>query len=244
MSPAATPTNPAATIGTTSASTTAHRSATERRQDRIMPRAVLIAGITHPLAWIAGLAVWPTNLDVRSDDAAVLATYSGSSVPAAVQAALVHGLAGVALAVVTVGLAGLTAVPSARRVVLWSGLGAACTSLVQLAVDLGLALHVAPSGDAGSAGATLRIIDHLDGAKMLLLAALALGTLQAARRRSVRWLALASAALAATIAVSGIGYLFLVSPLASVAFVSGPLLLVWMPTVAVTVWRAARHTVA
>ena len=220
---------------------------TEARKDlrlRSGARAVLAAGITHPLAWLVGLVVWPTNLDVRASDATVLSTYAGSAAPAAVQASLVHGVAGIALAVVTIGLARTARVASAgrtARLILGAGLAAAATSLIQWALDLRLALAVAPSGDAGSAGAVLTGIDRLDGVKMLLLAGSALGGLLLGRWTAARWLTAVSAALALTIAISGIGYLVLIPPLASLAFVSGPLLLIWVPTVAVVAWHAARH---
>jgi hypothetical protein len=41
-----------------------------------------MAGLTYTAAWVAGLAIWPTNLDVRSTDATVLAAYRGHAVAA------------------------------------------------------------------------------------------------------------------------------------------------------------------
>ena len=188
--------------------------------------------------------MWPTDLGVHATDAAILSTYAGSAAPAAVQASLVHGIAGVALAVVTTGLARTAQVASAGRIarlILGAGLAAAATSLIQWALDLYLALAVAPSGDAGSAGAVLTAINRLDDVKMLLLAASALGGLLLGRRTGARWLTAVSAALALTIAASGIGYLVLIPPLASLAFISGPVLLIWVPSAAVVASHAARH---
>ena len=71
-------------------------------------------------------------------------------------------------------------------------------SLAQCALGLLLAGSAVPDGDSGRAGSLFAAVNRLDGVKMLALV------------------------------VSGVGYLLLSSTLAPVAFVSGPLLLLWV----------------
>jgi len=66
---------------------------------------------------------------------------------------------------------------------------------------------------------------------MFLLAGLAAGSFVAIRRGLLRlpvWLEYLAVALAGTIAVSGVGYLFLLDHLAIAAWASLPLLLAWV----------------
>ena len=64
-----------------------------------------VAGVVYLVAWLAGLAVWPSNLDVAASGSQVVAAYGGHRGVAMVQSLLVHGVAGVALAVVALALA-------------------------------------------------------------------------------------------------------------------------------------------
>jgi hypothetical protein len=210
-------------------------------------RAALLAGFIHPAAWVAGLAIWPTNLDVNAGDGTVLATYADAPARAAIQATLVHAIAGIALAVVTLALARRArsgGADLAGRLILWSGLAASVTSLAQWVVDLRLALALAPAGKASSAGTAIEVINRLDGVKMLLIAALALSTSLLIRRLVPAWFVALGLVLALTITTSGIGYLFLISPLAAWALASGPALLLWVPSAGVVAGRAARRPTA
>jgi hypothetical protein len=71
---------------------------------------------------------------------------------------------------------------------------------------------------------------RMDGAKMFLLAAMALAISQLARRSPIlpRWLAPLGALLAAALVTSGLGYLLLTPGLASAVYVSGVLLLIFV----------------
>jgi hypothetical protein len=77
---------------------------------------------------------------------------------------------------------------------------------------------------------------------MLALAAMAAGGAALARRTRLlpAWLGWLGAVLAVALVVSGIGYLLLRSGLAPAAFVSGPLLLVWVTAVGLWLGRAYR----
>jgi acyl-[acyl carrier protein]--UDP-N-acetylglucosamine O-acyltransferase len=63
-----------------------------------------VAGIAYTVAWLIGLAVWPSNLDVAATNAKVLATYSAHQGVAITQYLLVEGVAAIALAVVVFAL--------------------------------------------------------------------------------------------------------------------------------------------
>ena len=110
-------------------------------------------------------------------------------------------------------------------------------SLIQCALGLWLAGWVVPAGDAGRAGTLFAAINRLDGVKMLALAAMAAGGAALVRRTHLLpgWLGYLGALLAAALVVSGIGYLLLSSALAPAAFVSGPLLLVWVTAAGISV---------
>lgn len=210
-------------------------------------RAALVAGVAHPLAWIAGLALWSgaVDVDVNASDATVLAAYSEAGARAAVQSGFVHGVAGVALAVVAVSLVGFarrTGHATTARILQVGGIGAAVVSLVQFAVEQWLCLVAAPAGDASGARLALEITNRLDGVKMVLLAIFAVGgLLLALRRLTPRWVGALGLALAIIITASGIGYAFLIPPLTSLALISGPVLLAWVPSIAITTWRVARR---
>jgi hypothetical protein len=194
---------------------------------------VAAAGVAYVAAWAAGLAAWPANPDVTSSGAAILAAYGGHRGAAMAQSLLVHGVAGVLLAVVVVALA-----RTARRhgeraratVVLAGGLAAVVLSLVQFVLGELLAGWAVPAHDAGAALLLFDLVQRLDGLKMLALAVLAAGGADLALRGSVlpRWHGWLAVLLGTALLVSGAGYLLLESTLATAAFVSGPLLLLWV----------------
>ncbi len=113
-----------------------------------------------------------------------------------------------------------------------------------------MAGRLIPDRRTGPAVTVFDAINRLDGVKMLLLAAVALAAfalLRAGHPPLPRWLAYESLALAVAIAISGVGYLLLLSGPALAAWVSLPLLLVWVTGVGVALARAegpsGRHAV-
>jgi hypothetical protein len=87
-----------------------------------------------------------------------------------------------------------------------------------------------PSGQTATAGAVFHALMRVDGAKMLLLAgmAAALAWLALTSVRLPLWLVPLGLLLAATLVVSGLGYLLLLPGLAVAVWVSGILLLVFV----------------
>jgi len=192
-----------------------------------------LAGLAYTASWVAGLLVAPSSTSVRPSGAAVLASYAGHEGAAAAQFVLTEGITSVLLATVVIALrrAGIRAgagLPA--RLAAGAGLAAAAIGILQCAIGLYLASSVAPAGHAADAAALTETINRMDGAKMLLLAAMAVGGTVMARRTGLlpRWLQWTGMALAAAIVVSGMGYALLISGLALAGWVSLPLLLVWV----------------
>lgn len=206
-------------------------------------RIAAVAGVTYSAAWIAGLAVWPTDLPVHATGHQVVADYSGHLGPAATQSALVHGLAAVALTGVVLAAAGAARRQGSRRLgaaMAIAGLSAALVSLAQCALGILLALWLVPQAAAGQAGAVFEAINRLDGVKMLALAGMAVVGALLAGRVLPRWLGRPAIVVATTLLASGAGYLLLSAPLAGAALVSGPVLFAWVTATGIVLGRTAR----
>jgi hypothetical protein len=191
-----------------------------------------LAGIAYSPAWLLGLAVWPSNLDVAATNAKVVATFSAHQSAAVTQFLLVEGVAAIALAVVVLALGQAARRRGAARLgraTVVAGLTAAALSLIQCPVGLWLAGSAAPDGKTEQAGRLFDLINRMDGVKMFALAAMAIAGIGLVRRAVLpRWLGYTAALLTAALIVSGAGYLLLNTTLAQAVFVSGPLLLVWV----------------
>ena len=95
------------------------------------PRALAGAGLVYVSAWLIGLATAPSAPSPDAADATIHAVYADNGSAALFQATLVHGIAGVALAVFIVALVRRLAVTSSqhRTLVLIAGLAAAALAL-------------------------------------------------------------------------------------------------------------------
>lgn len=224
---------------------------------RTMVVTPVAAGAAFAASWVAGLSVWSASTDVRSDGARIVAAYAGHEGVASLQFLLTEGIASLALAVVAiaVGRAGLVARPrpggrSGARACLLAGLTtaagltAAAIGLVQCGIGLYLTSSVVPAGQADSAAVLTEAINRLDGVKMFVLAAMAIaGTVMAIETGLLpRWLRWTGVALAAAIVASGVGYAFLNAAMAMAAWLSLPLLIVWVAGSGIVVSRRARVT--
>jgi hypothetical protein len=133
------------------------------RRSRIPAPAV--AGIAYTAAWVLGLAVWPSNLDVAATNVKVVATYSAHQAAAMAQYVLIEGVAAIALAGVVMALgraARRRGARQAERVVVVTGLTAVALSLAQCALGLLLAGSFAPDGETDRAGALFDLINRMD----------------------------------------------------------------------------------
>jgi hypothetical protein len=188
-----------------------------------------VAGIGYLAVWLVGLVIWPSNLSVTSTGTQVVHAFAGHTGQAIAQYVLTQGLAGCALAVVVIafGPALSGGLGLAARI---AGYGAVTVSLVQCALGVHLAGWVAPDGDTDSARTLFDLLNRLDGVKMSLLAVMAAAASVAALRARAlsRWLGHTGNVLAIALIASGIGYLLADTALAQAAWVSLPLLLVWV----------------
>jgi hypothetical protein len=215
------------------------------RRSRSLVTAPAVAGIAYTGAWLLGLAVWPSNLDVAATNGEVLTTYRAHQGAAMTQYLLIEGVAAIALAVVLLALGQAARRRGAERLgiaAVVAGLTAAALSLAECALGLLLAGSVAPDGKAHEAGRLFDLINRMDGVKMLALAALAVAGVGLARRAVLsRWLGYTAALLTAALIASGAGYLLLNTTLAQGVFVSGPLLLVWVTGTGIALARRPRE---
>jgi hypothetical protein len=178
-----------------------------------------VAAIAYSASWVAGLLVFSASTNVRSTGAELIAGYQGGL--GTLQFVLTEGVASVCLALVAWAFGG---------VVRATGLVAAGLAFVQCALGIYLTVSLVPAGDAESAETVFAAINRVDGVKMFVLAAMAIGGFVFGRRtgRLPAWLGYVALALAVAIVASGIGYLLLIDSFAMAAYVSLPLLLVWV----------------
>jgi hypothetical protein len=195
------------------------------------------AGLAYVAAWIAGLAAWPVNLALNATAGQMAASYRAQPAAAAVQYLLVEGLAGLLLgAVLSCVLRAARdrtgrwpAGPAALSVI------AVVTSLTQCVIGL-FAVAAATSGHVATCGTLADLVSRLDGGKMLALAAVA-AWLAASGPVLPRWLRVVSVLLGLAMIASGCAYLTLSNGLAWTAYVSGPLLLLWVAGAGVALTR-------
>jgi hypothetical protein len=191
-------------------------------------------GIAYSVSWIAGLTVGapaPTFADSGSE---IIRELSGHTGAFTTQFLLTEGLPAIGLAVVALALARTTHSPLASRLAAVTGVAAALISFTQFL--LGLAL--ARAGSPDSAHLLFELVSRFDGAKMFLLAGLAVAAVLTGLLP--RWLNYTAIAMAVAIVASGIGYLFLIQGLATLAYVSGPLLLVVITGTGLVLGRKSR----
>jgi hypothetical protein len=223
---------------------TARGTAEPRRRHRLatLPAA---AGVAFTASWVVGLSVFASSTDVHPTGANVVTGYAGHEGLATTQFLLTEGTASLALAVVAVvlGRAGLRAAASRLAwLTMGAGLAAAAIGLVQCVLGVYLSSSVGPAGHAGTAAAMNDAINRLDGAKMFILAVMAIAGAGLAQRTGLlpRWLRYTGIALAVAITASGVGYALLNNIFALAAWVSLPLLLVWVTGSGVVLGRSSR----
>jgi len=123
------------------------------------------------------------------------------------------------------------------------GIAVAGVSWAQLALGTWLFRGPVPDRRAATAGAVYHAITRMDGAKMFLLAAMALAIAQVARRPRIlpAWLAPLGVVLAVALVTSGLGYLLLAPGLSSAVYVSGILLLIFVSATGISPRRHGEH---
>ena len=207
-------------------------------------RRTTLAGFGFTLSWLIGLSVFAASTTVASTGVEVIEAYSGRVPAGVLQYLFTEGLPPVAILIVVGALARSARESGQVRLgaATWlAALAASIISFAQFVVGVVLVTVAVPAGDAASSALLSDSVTRLDGAKMLLFASMAatafvyLARVQGGR---LIWLRGASVLLAVTITVSGVGYLFVVPSLATAAFASLPLLLVWVTGFAIVLGRS------
>ncbi len=198
-----------------------------------------LAGIGYAVAWIISLLVGAPNPSVNATGSQVTAAFAGHLGPTLAQFALNEGIAAIALAVVVISVARAARYgrqAGAGLAAAGFGLAAAAVCWVQLALGTWLFSALVPDRRTATAGSVYHAITRMDGAKMFLLAAMALSISQVALHSRIlpRWLVPLGVVLAATLVTSGLGYLLLAPGLASSVYVSGVLLLIFVCATGIT----------
>jgi hypothetical protein len=214
-----------------------------RRAATAGTRGTLTATIGYAVAWIAGLTVFASSTQVRASGVQVVRALAGHQFAAGLQYALTEGVTAVCLIAVIWAVTGNAQPGRARPTIRLAALAATAVSLAECGLGLWLSAGLARAGEAGLAGAVNDAITRLDGLKMVLLALVAAAAAVAVRDRALplpRWLSPLAAVLAVAIAVSGVGYLALSDAAASTAWVSLPLLIVFVTASGLATARVRR----
>jgi hypothetical protein len=201
-------------------------------------RALRAAAVVYVAAWLLGLATAPSAPSSDATDAAIQSFYSANGSAALLQATLVHGIAGVALAVFVASLARhlRTSGSDRDKLVMAAGLGAATVSLVQYAMELGL--NRAAEDRHMSTSATLfHAVNVADALKLVLLAGAitAASRLAANARAFPRWVRGLGHATAPILVLGGAAFIVTSDALSALLALSLLLLLLWVGAAAVTV---------
>jgi hypothetical protein len=190
-----------------------------------------LAGIGYGVAWLAGLAAWPSNLAIDASKREIVSLYAAHMSQAATQYLVVEGLAGALL--------GIVLFYSIRRV---SRCDPTWTSRVAVAAGVVVAISLlqsllglflvssASKGHLSQSGAIYQLINRLDGVKQLLLGAcvVILSVLLRTTSNYPQKLMRTTVIVGIALVLSGLAYLLLWNALAGTTFVSLPLLICWV----------------
>ncbi len=215
-----------------------------------------LTGLVYAAAWVTGLLIGPPTVGLTAPGDEVVSSFTGHQGAAIAQSVLTEGVAGLALAVLVLALGHAAWRYQAYRlasVIEIAGLAAAGLSFIQCALGLLLARWAVPAGDGSRAGVLFELANRADGAKMLLLAVVAVATIVLARRPPLlpatlmfraapvfpAWTVWPSSALAVALLLSGAGSMRLIPALAAAAYLSLPLLLIWVTGAGLLLARAS-----
>ncbi|HEY3954362.1 MAG TPA: hypothetical protein VGM53_13375 [Streptosporangiaceae bacterium] len=198
---------------------------------RAARRPAAVAGIGYTVAWVLSFVVAAPMPSVAASGDQVVAAYAGRDWPAIVNLVLSEGIAAVALAAVVLLVARAARRAGAGRAglaVAVSGVAAAAVSWAELVMAAWLQFGPVASGHGAAAGTLYSAVWRIDGAKLLVLAAMAVALAVLSLTSAVlpRWLAPLGLLLAVSLVIAGLGLVLLADGLSVAVFVSGILLLV------------------
>ena len=205
-------------------------------------RVIAVTGAAYVASWVTGLVLAPATPAATAPAETIHEYYATEGTSILVQSSLIHGIAGVMLAVLAFAIPAATAASVVQsRVIKVAGVAAALASLLQVAFA---AVAVSGAGSA-TAATSERLFDSLnvaDTVKLVLLAIFAASTtLAAARSRLVgRRTRALTAALVVALPIGGAAFLIDNPVLTAVLYASLPLLLTWAAAISWQVGRRAR----
>src|SRR3954471_12013941 len=205
--------------------------------DRLLP----LAGAVYVLSWLLGLSLGPSAPGPRAPAVDIQAYYVGHTGGIVVQSLLVHGLAGIALAVLALGFArALSAEGPSARWVRGTGLAAALVSLLQVVLAL-IACSVAETAPPSTSAALFTAVNDADTAKLLLLASFAATVTYAGARAGVvpGWLRVLGYLLVPLLVLGGLAFLVDSRVLYLLLETSLVVLLVWAASASWVIARPA-----
>ena len=198
---------------------------------RAARRPAAVAGICYTVAWVVSFAPGAPMPSVAASGGQIVAAYSGHNWPTIVNLVLSEGIAAVALAAVVLLVGSAARRAGARRAglaVAVFGVTAAVVSLAELVMAVWLQYGPVASRHDATSGTLWSAVQRIDGAKLFVLAAMAVALAVLSLTSTVlpRWLALLAYPPAASLVLSGLGYVLLAAGLSDAVYVAGVLLLV------------------
>jgi len=203
-------------------------------------RPAAVAGICYTVAWVVSFAPGAPMPSVAASGGQIVAAYSGHDWPTIVNLVLSEGIAAVALAAVVL-LVGSAARRAGLAVAVF-GVTAAAVSLAELVMAAWLQYGPVASRQDATSGTLWSAVQRIDGAKLFVLAAMAVALAVLSLTSTVlpRWLALLAYPLAVSLVLSGLGYVLLAAGLSDAVYVAGVLLLVVVTAAGLTL-RTSLH---
>ncbi|WP_223692095.1 hypothetical protein [Leifsonia poae] len=197
-----------------------------------------VAGVGYSVAWIIGLLLTSSSTDVTADGSAIIREDAPQTATLTLQFLLTEGVAALALLIVVIGFWRATERGGARSTALIAGVMAVAVSLTQTVLGVCL-IEIAVRGRNASLASSLTFtLNELDGLKMVLLAVLVFAISAARWRRQVRlplWLLPTGLVTGIALLASAIGYLARSNAFSVAAWVSLPLLLIFVTAVGLCV---------
>jgi hypothetical protein len=202
-----------------------------------------LAGVVYSVAWITSQLTGSPNPSIAAPGTQLVASFAGHGGSALAMFVLAEGVAAIALIFVVVFVARATQQPGTRQVARRAamtaavfGIASAVMSLVELGLGVWLFGTVLPQRRTATFGTAYHALERLDGAKMLVLAAMAVALAAVAISAPIlpRWLAPIGFLLGAGLVASGLGWMLLSPGLANSVYVSGILLVLFVATTGVT----------
>jgi len=212
---------------------------------RAVRRPAAVAGICYTVAWVVSFAPGAPMPSVAASGGQIVAAYSGHDWPTIVNLVLSEGIAAVALAAVVLLVGSAARRAGARRAglaVAVFGVTAAAVSLAELVMAAWLQYGPVASRQDATSGTLWSAVQRIDGAKLFVLAAMAVALAVLSLTSTVlpRWLALLAYPLAVSLVLSGLGYVLLAAGLSDAVYVAGVLLLVVVTAAGLTL-RTSLH---